>query len=169
LVLAEVVFVTGPSSIDRETIDTQLKILQTYTDGKMKRYGLLFSVNGGAFALARFSSDKGLAINPAVIASGAIFFTVLMTLDIWMFGIAMRKQFERVQDGLFGQHGRIILLGLALLLVAAWGLAAGFQFADWVRIGGVLVLGALWLIKAHRDIARRIEKRNRQAANTPAT
>jgi hypothetical protein len=93
-------FVTGPSSIDRETIDTQLKILQAYTDGKMKRYGLLFSVNGGAFALARFSSDKGLAINPAVIASGAIFFTVLMTLDIWMFGIAMRKQFESVQDGL---------------------------------------------------------------------
>jgi hypothetical protein len=85
------------------------------------------------------------------VASGAIFFTVLTTLDIWMFGIAMRKQFERVQDGLFGQHGRIILLGLALLLVAAWGLPAGFQFADWVRIVGVLVLGALCVT---RDISR---------------
>src|SRR5215472_12610340 len=156
---------TAPGSIDRETIDTQLKILQAYTDGKMKRYGLLFSVNGGAFALARFSSDKGVVISPAVIAFGAIFFTVLMTLDIWMFGIAMRKQFERVQDGLFGQHGRLILLGLTLLLVVAWALAAGFKLADWVRIGAVLVLGALWLIKAHRDIVRRVENHNPQAAN----
>jgi hypothetical protein len=31
----EVGFVTGPSSIDRETIDTQLKIFQAYTDDKM--------------------------------------------------------------------------------------------------------------------------------------
>jgi hypothetical protein len=161
--------VTAPSSFDRETIDTQLKILQAYTDGKMKRYSLLFSVNGGAFALARFTSDKGLAIHPAVIASGAIFFTVLMTLDIWMFGIAMRKQFERVQDGLFGQHGRIILLGLALLLVVAWALAAGFQLADWVRTCGIVVLAALWLIKAHRDIVNRVENRNRQAANLPGS
>jgi hypothetical protein len=32
------------SSVERETIDTQLRILQTCTDGRMKRYSLLFSV-----------------------------------------------------------------------------------------------------------------------------
>lgn len=107
-----------PSSSERETIDTQLKILQTYADGKMKRYGLLFSVNGGAFALARWSSEKSVVIDAAVIAAGTILFTILVPLDIWMFGIAMRTQFDTVQDGLFGQHGRLILLGLALFLIA---------------------------------------------------
>ena len=43
------------NGIDQELIGTQLQILQAYTEGKMKRYGLLFSVNGGAFALAKFS------------------------------------------------------------------------------------------------------------------
>ena len=145
------------SSSDRETIQTQLQILQAYTEGKMKRYGLLFSVNGGAFALAKFSSDKGLDIHPVVIASGAIFFTVLMTLDIWMFGFAMRKQFEGIQEGLFGQHGRIILLGLALLLIFAWALAADFQLEDWIRTGGILFLSAIWLIMAHRHIVNRFK------------
>jgi hypothetical protein len=160
----------GSSKLDRsETIQTQLQILQAYTEGKMKRYGLMFSVNGGAFALAKFSADKGVDINPAVIASGAIFFTVLMTLDIWMFGIAMRTQFEEIQEGLFGQHGRFILLGLALLLISAWALAAGFQLADWTRTGGVLFLSALWLIKAHRDIVKRFERRKREAAKPAAT
>lgn len=119
-----------PSSSERETIDTQLKILQTYADGKMKRYGLLFSVNGGAFALARWSSEKSVVIDAAVIAAGTILFTILVPLDIWMFGIAMRTQFDTVQDGLFGQHGRLILLGLALFLIAVWALAARFQPSD---------------------------------------
>jgi hypothetical protein len=59
---------------------------------------------------------------------------------------------QRVQDGLFGQNGRLILLGLARLLIAAWALAARFQSSDWARLGAVVLLGAIWLIKAHRDI-----------------
>jgi hypothetical protein len=53
-----------------------------------------------------------------------------MTVDIWMFGIAMRTQFDNVQGGLFGQHGQLILLGLALILIVAWSLAARFQPFD---------------------------------------
>ena len=143
------------SSMDEGKIDTQLKVLQTYSEGKMKRYGLLFSVNGGAFALAKFGPEKTAAIPPAVIGFGAILFTVIMTLDIWMFGTAMRQQFGHVQEGLFGQHGRIVLLSLGLLLITASGLAADFQGSDWAGTAGILVLGAVWLIKAHRDIVRR--------------
>ena len=36
-----------------------LKTIETYIDGKMRRYTLLFAVNGGAFAIAQLFKDQG--------------------------------------------------------------------------------------------------------------
>jgi hypothetical protein len=69
--------------------------MTTYIDGKMKRLNLLFAVNGGAFILAKLIFEKG-AINHLTLkalASGAIIFTILMTIDTWRWG--ERKLFPK--------------------------------------------------------------------------
>jgi len=64
--------------------DTQnLQALSTYLDGKIKRYNLMFAVNGGIFALARIitsaPSENPLGkIRLTHLAIGAIAFTSIM-------------------------------------------------------------------------------------------
>ena len=73
--------------------------LATYIDGKMKRYSLMFAVNGGAFAIAKLMAENGKASNTILLghlqlwhlALGAILFTVLMVIDIYLFGQMMKK------------------------------------------------------------------------------
>ena len=60
---------------------------KTYEDGKGRRYGLLFSVNGGAFAVAKlFPTDNICAVIGGLtlfeLSVGMILFTVLMSVDI---------------------------------------------------------------------------------------
>lgn len=60
---------------------------KAYEDGKHRRYNLLFVVNGGAFAVAKFFADDKAA---AVIGNltlrqlcfGMILFTIVMITDI---------------------------------------------------------------------------------------
>ncbi len=102
--------------------------LNTYIDGKMKRYNLLFTVNGGIFAIARLLADKqneqilgGLTLQ--ALAVGASAFTCLMCLDIWYWGDMLRRDFFNGQQ-VFGRPGRFILIALGALLIMGWLVAA---------------------------------------------
>lgn len=101
--------------------------LRTYIDGKMRRYGLLFSVNGGAFAIAKLMADDNTAkllgrLSVRQLAVGAIIFTVVMVIDIWLFARMVRREF--LGELAFSKLGKIILLLLGTLLVTSWLLVA---------------------------------------------
>ena len=101
--------------------------MRTYIDGKMRRYGLLFSVNGGALALAKLMADASTAtllggLRIVHVAVGAIIFTILMVIDIWIFAQRMKSLF--LDDLAFSMPGKVILLLLGTLIVVAWTLVA---------------------------------------------
>jgi hypothetical protein len=122
----------------------QLQAQGTYIDGKMKRYNLLFAVNGGAFALAQLLNGGqagalgGLTVRH--IAMGAILFTVVMAVDIALFALMMKRRY--LGELAFNRPGQVILALLALLNLAGWSMvdprllaapaavlaAAGFAF-----------------------------------------
>jgi hypothetical protein len=98
-----------------------------YETGKHRRYSLLFSVNGGAFALAKLMI--GEAVKPRFVLGnltltelsvGMVAFTAVMTWDIYAFGEKMRKTFLEKD---FGIQGKAVLLLLGSLLCAGWLLA----------------------------------------------
>jgi hypothetical protein len=111
-----------------EKANDRLQGLDTYIEGKMKRYSLLFSVNGGAFAIAKILGEPnstrilgGLTLQE--LAIGAVLFTILMGIDIFLWGHVMRTKFF---DGtlVFGWGGKSILILLCTLLVLGWLIAA---------------------------------------------
>ena len=111
-----------------KTPQEKLQGMQAYIDGKMKRYSLLYAVNGGAFAIAKLLGEPesehrvgGLSL-PAL-AIGAILFTLLMWRDIYTFGMMMRTRFFG-NELVFEEGGRRILAALSFLIVAGWLLAA---------------------------------------------
>ncbi|MDQ3816575.1 MAG: hypothetical protein M3362_02650 [Acidobacteriota bacterium] len=108
-----------------ESDSQKLDGLRTYIDGKLRRYGLLFSVNGGALAIGKLMADANAAallggLKVTHVAVGAIIFTVIMVVDIWLFGRMMRRKF--LGDLVFSWPGKVILVLLGLLIVAAWAL-----------------------------------------------
>lgn len=103
---------------DQEKLDG----LRTYIDGKMRRYGLLFAVNGGALAIAKLTADDNTAkllgrLSVRHLALGAIIFSIVMVVDIWLFGQMMRKKF--LGELAFSKLGKTILLMLGALLVVS--------------------------------------------------
>ena len=105
---------------------------KAYEDGKHRRYGLLFAVNGGAFAVAKLFSDAKLLADPTTasvlgrltlrqLSVGMILFTIVMVLDIFMFGQKMRRKYL---PGAFGWQGKAVLLLLGVLICAGWLLVA---------------------------------------------
>ena len=110
------------------SIDTQkLDAMRTYIDGKMRRYSLLFSVNGGAFAIAKLMTDENSArlmgrLTVQHLAFGAIAFTIIMVIDIWFFARMMKKQF--LDELAFSKVGKTVLLMLGTLLIVSWLLVA---------------------------------------------
>ena len=107
-----------------------------YEAGKHRRYGLLFSVNGGAFAIAKLLTDaKTVAVLGALtlqhLSLGMILFTLLMTLDIFLFGRNLRSTLpgDAFEDNgatvaIFGLPGQCVLALLGLLICAGWYLVA---------------------------------------------
>jgi len=105
---------------------------KTYEDGKGRRYGLLFSVNGGAFAVAKvFPADNMCAVIGGLtlfeLSIGMILFTILMTIDIYIFGLHMRGTVSEEAMGpngdtvaMFGPVGKAILLLIGLLICLGW-------------------------------------------------
>jgi hypothetical protein len=106
-----------------------------YEDGKHRRYTLLFSVNGGAFALAKILAEHDPkvvlgSLSLAQLAVGMVLFTLVMVVDIFLFGRNMRstlpcdpKDPNATTTELFGVPGQIVLVLLGTLLAGAWALA----------------------------------------------
>jgi hypothetical protein len=97
----------------------QKDVCQAYEDGKHRRYGLLFSVNGGALAIGKLivgeaGTDRivlgGLKVWMLGLAMAA--FSGLMTYDIWQFGLRMRK----FDETLFCRPGKRVLLMIGGML-----------------------------------------------------
>jgi hypothetical protein len=106
---------------------------KAYEDGKQRRYNLLFTVNGGAFAVAKLFNDPKLLCDGKVapilgglslgwLSFGMILFTIVMALDISMFGEKMRKNYLL---GAFGWQGKMVLLAISILICIGWSLVAG--------------------------------------------
>lgn len=107
-----------------------------YENGKHRRYGLLFSVNGGAFAVAKLLSNPseklvlgGLTLQN--LSAGMILFTVVMIIDIYLFGMNLRHTLTHDPAGskldtteLFAWQGRVVLIAIGVLICAGWVLAA---------------------------------------------
>ena len=141
----------------------KLEGLNTYIDGKMKRYSLLFTVNGGAFAIAKLLGERNAEyvvgdLTLEAVAIGAVIFTCLMWLDIYLFGEMMRSEFFRgdqsIKEGVveamirrlrgkkgnedeplvFGPQGKLILGALCTLLNLGWLLAAFGPTWAWMAL-----------------------------------
>ncbi len=152
--------------------------LTTYIDGKMRRYSLLFTVNGGAFAIAKLLGEQqgGRVLGDLslqAVAIGAVVFTCLMWLDIFFFGEMMRNQFfggnrsggrgiveemkcfwnnekdNRDEPLVFGPQGKFVLGALCTLLILGWSLAAFGPAGAMLAL--VLVAVALTLIVWNRS------------------
>lgn len=74
------------------------KCFNSYEEGKHRRYSLLFTVNGGAFAVAKLFSNPDPKAHVVLgnltlthLSLGMILFTVLMVVDIFFFGHNMRS------------------------------------------------------------------------------
>ena len=100
-----------------EPVQPQVQTL--YLEGKMKRYSLLFQVNGGAFAIAKLLDGPKPpgSLGIAALSLGAVVFSVLMTADIWLWGASMRNAHG---GKLFRPVGQAILLMIGALLCSAW-------------------------------------------------
>lgn len=105
-----------------------------YEAGKKRRYELLFSVNGGAFAIAKLlasDGDKPLAssdykvlgsLSLLHLAIGMILFTILMCFDIFKFGENMRDRY--LYGAVFGREGQIVSISIGALICLGWIFAA---------------------------------------------
>ena len=100
---------------------------KTYEEGKHRRYTLLFAVNGGAFALAKFMADKDSStasvggLKLSYLCYGMALFTVVMSVDIFMFGQKMRRIYL---PDTFGWQGKTVLALIGALICAGWVLVA---------------------------------------------
>jgi purine-cytosine permease-like protein len=94
---------------------------------------LLFAVNGGAFAVAKLFADPKFLCDGKIapilgglslgrLSFGMILFTIVMVLDVFMFGEKMRKAYL---PGAFGWPGKIVLLAIGMLICIGWFLVAG--------------------------------------------
>jgi hypothetical protein len=90
-----------------------------YLQGMMQRYSLLFSVNGGAFAIVQFSNGLSMpgVLSRFGLSVGLILFTVFMVFDIWLWGSEMRQEHSKK---FFRPVRQMILLMIGGLLVAGW-------------------------------------------------
>ncbi|PYS91413.1 MAG: hypothetical protein DMF64_12050 [Acidobacteria bacterium] len=139
----------------------KLQGLGTYIDGKMKRYNLLFAVNGGAFALAKLLFDPKTEnilgkLTLKHLAIGAVAFTFLMWFDIWLWGENMRTGYFNDKE-VFQWRGKAILSLLASLLIIGWLLVA--LKTMWAIILFTVLLIAGWLLlyvpyKKHQALRR---------------
>ena len=100
---------------------------ELYETGKHRRYSLLFSVNGGAFAVVKLITGEpgkpGVVLGNLTLTElslGMVAFTAVMIWDIYAFGEKMRKAFL-AED--FGRQGKAVLLLLGVLLCVGWLLA----------------------------------------------
>jgi hypothetical protein len=124
---------TCQDDIRREEVVEDKKLLlldvyQLYESGKHRRYGLLFSVNGGAFALVTFlfkGPSPEILVHPiwllGIVGGAMIAFSIVMMTDIRSFGYRMRRLGGPLD--LFGPIGQQVLTLITILLVGVWAAA----------------------------------------------
>ena len=95
-----------------------------YENGKHRRYSLLFSVNGGAFAIAKLITGEtgkyGVVLGNLTLSElsiGMVALTAILTWDIFQVGDKMRKTY--LEDA-FQPRGKVVLLLLSALLCGGW-------------------------------------------------
>jgi hypothetical protein len=123
-------------------------IFKDYEEGKHRRYSLLFAVNGGAFAVAKlyaeYSGEERKILGSLEVwhlSLGMALFTIVMVLDIFMFGENMRRKAfrrdstngSRLSDffglkGLFSLQGKLVLILIGLLISCGWTLVSFEKF-----------------------------------------
>jgi len=93
-------------------------------------------VNGGAFAVAKLLSDpKDCAVLGGLslwhLSVGMILFTILMVIDIFLFGRNIRSTLPKDAFDptgktveLFGKSGKAVLILIGVLMCGGWFLAA---------------------------------------------
>jgi hypothetical protein len=135
-------------SVERERRDgkeTQLQLpiwelFSAYENGKSRRYALLFTINGGAYALIGFLARDAKALVPGplylwafiIIPLAMILFSWKMCDDIRAFGESMRKLDLRPPDQrVFGPPGKSLLSFIRVLLFAGWAFAIGAAVWSW--------------------------------------
>jgi hypothetical protein len=96
-----------------------------YESGKGRRYGLLFSVNGGALAILSFLIKDAhnytlTRCSMVAVAIGMVLFTWIMWRDIHKFGTKMGELAQARGEKLYEKTGKFVLRALALLLTFAW-------------------------------------------------
>jgi hypothetical protein len=111
---------------------TLKEAFDVYENGKHRRYSLLFSVNGGAFAIAKLLTGEpgkaGVVLGELTLfqlSIGLVAFTAVMAWDIWEFGEKMRGAY--LKDA-FDKKGKVVLILLATILCLGWllvGVARG--------------------------------------------
>ncbi len=99
---------------------------KSYEDGKHRRYNLLFAVNGGAFAIVKLFAEKNAAavlghLSLRQLSIGMIVLTIVMVVDIFMFGEKMRIAYLR---DAFGWQGKTVLVLIGTLICVGWFLVA---------------------------------------------
>ena len=112
------------------TENLNLEVFKVYEDGKHRRYSLLFSVNGGAFAIAKLLAggenlDKVVGhLHLRPLSVGMVVFTMLMVYDINKFAVKMRSLQENREPEVYGKPGKWVLRLTGILICAGWLLAA---------------------------------------------
>ena len=125
-----------------------------YEEGKQRRYNLLFAVNGGAFALAKFMADKDAPtaalgdLKLSYLCCGMAVFTIFMSLDIFIFGEKMRKMYL---PDVFRLPGKFLLFLIGVLICAGWVLVAGCQLMIVVVVILSLICAA-WVLDRARGL-----------------
>lgn len=124
----------GPKPDYKQSVDytSQLELKDIYTlyeGGKGRRYGLLFSVNGAAFAIISFtikevSKTMSASFLPTVAGIMSVF-TLVMACDIWRFGKTM-ADLGNGKLPIFRPGGRVVLVSISVLLICGWAGAVYF-------------------------------------------
>jgi hypothetical protein len=112
------------TKLTKPTLDLK-DVYSLYESGKSRRYGLLFSVNGGAFAILSLlvkDTDKAVDARWAAlpIAVAMLSFTAIMIWDIHNFGEKMAALGGPLNLYKRGGPGRQVLWLLGILLILAW-------------------------------------------------
>jgi hypothetical protein len=132
-------------------------VSELYEDGKHRRYSLLFAVNGGAFAIAKYSAGDleetartmigGLTIER--LSLGMALFSIVMVWDIYAFGSRMHK----INSNLFRLPGRVVLCLIGVLICVGWLISGSYMATDSGRltltegaVGVFLVIVVTWAI-----------------------
>jgi hypothetical protein len=128
--------------------------IELYETGKTRRYNLLFSVNGGAFALAKvltvISVDKETKnvvlgnLSLTELSIGLILFTLIMITDIFVFGYYSKNQNKNWTEPPFGIVGMLVILSIGILISFGWLFVSGLSI--WLSIPIIVYFLIIYLV-----------------------